>query len=53
LPYELFNGLLKPKDACVNRLRVILEDKGLEKEVVEDILRVYHKMRPVLQMVAE
>lgn len=53
LPYQLFNGLLKPKDANVERLYQILREAGVGEAEVEDIIRAFLKMQPVLQLIGE
>ncbi len=53
MPYTLFNGLLKPKDANIERLYQILRDASLAEDKIEHIVQTFLKMQPVLRLIGE
>lgn len=51
LPYEFFNGLLKPKDASLSRLQEILRDNQMEENAVQQLIHTFSIIQPVLHLI--
>lgn len=52
LPFDFFNGLLKPKDANVERLNeILIKDCRWMQEDATPIVEAYKKIQPVLEVV--
>lgn len=54
LPYAFFNGLLKPKDASIDRLNELLVvDNRWAQEEATPVIEAYKRIRPILQLVGD
>lgn len=53
LPYEFFNGLLKPKDASLSRLVEILRDNQMQEQAIQDLVHTFSIIQPVLQLIGD